>query len=979
MPRGFRLYGSAIVLLAILLLACPALAQFGEAVGSLYGKVVDDDGAALPNVAITLMGVGAPQSQVTNAKGAYRFLNLSPGRYTVTLALPGFTTLNHENAVVDLGRNTEITDTLRLSPVAAAVTVTGAAPLLDTRNVELGAQITPEEMKSIPTARDPWVILQSVPGIQIDRVNVGGSESGGQSGFVSKGSSGSGFAVDGINFTDMGGPGGSASYYDFDSFQEIQVITGGGDPSIQGDGAHINMLTKRGTNEVHGSARVNVVSDHFEWTNLSEEAKTQSVDLADGNRITSIQEYGAEAGGPVIKDHLWLWGSYGRNQIGLLRAGGGPDDTTLENFNGKLDAQPLASNSMDVYYQRSDKLKFGRGAGTTRSQEATTNQTTPANWWKLQDSQVFTSNLFASAQYNGTDGRFTLTPQGGLAPQIYVDPNGTVHNSFYFLDARRPQRQVKGDLSFFFNTGSLGHELKAGFGYLTTQSDSIFGWGGDGSPIGDSGPLAAKTIGHDDGFCYIPCAGITRDGGFRVEAKYWNFWIGDTMTLDRLTVNAGIRWDKQYGDNIHRFIPGNPTFPQVLPDLNYPGTGREFTWEDWQPRVGATYALGSSRNTLVKANYARYAATLGQVTVGLTNPLGYTSYIYYAWNDANGDHHIQPGEVDLSSVIYAYYVNPANPADTSSPNRIDPKLSAPHTDELIVGVDHELLPNLAVGVAYTHRKFKDFVWGAPYYKDTNTILTRADYELAGILANTDPLRSGQTPDPIAYSEPYYRISQSVLDAHNGDPPRGFFYTNRPDYDQTFDGVDFTITKRLSNRWMLRGWFSYNDHKQQVGPNGCVDPTNVQSFTYGQLCRTDNLVAPGGRGTVFLNSKWQFNVNGMYQLPWNFNFALNFLGRQGYPLNYFRRVNNAGDGIGRNVEVLPTNAVRYDNVYELDIRIEKVIPIFNTGSLAIAADIFNVANSATVLQRYNRLRRPETNQIRETQSPRVVRFGARVSF
>src|SRR5207244_672807 len=105
------------------------------------------------------------QSQVTNAKGEYRFLNLSPGRYTVTLALPGFTTLNHENVVVDLGRNTEITDTLKLSPVAAAVTVTGAAPLLDTRKVELGAQITPEEMKSIPTARDPWVILQSVPGI----------------------------------------------------------------------------------------------------------------------------------------------------------------------------------------------------------------------------------------------------------------------------------------------------------------------------------------------------------------------------------------------------------------------------------------------------------------------------------------------------------------------------------------------------------------------------------------------------------------------------------------------------------------------------------------------------------------------------------------------------------------------------------------------------------------------------------------------
>ncbi|HEY3205268.1 MAG TPA: TonB-dependent receptor [Thermoanaerobaculia bacterium] len=988
MPKAFRLYGSAIALLAMLLLAAPALAQFGESVGSIYGKVVDEQGGALPGAAVTLSGVGATQTQVTNAQGEYRFLNLGPGKYTVSLALAGFTSLTHENVVVGLGRSTEITDTLKLSAVAAAVTVTGQEPLLDTRKTQLGAQITPEELKSIPTARDPWVMLQSVPGIQIDRMNVAGSESGQQSTFTSKGSNGGSFAVDGINFTDLTALGASAGYYDFDSFQEIQVITGGADPSIAGDGAHINMITKRGTNEVHGSARVNVVSDHFEWENVPD-TSGQAQPIGAGNLITSVQEYGAEAGGPVIKDHLWLWGAYGRNQVDLLVAGTRTDKTTLENFNAKLNAQPLASNSVDVYYQRSDKLKFGRGAGSNRSQETTDNQTTPANVWKVQDSQVFSSNFFGSIQYNGEDGVFTLDPQGGLSPQLYWDVNGTAHNSYYFLDSRRPQRQVKGDVSFFFNTGSLGHELKAGFGYLTTQGDSLFGWPGDGS-----GGLAAKTIGHDDGFCLDadgnndPCAAITRDSGFRVEAKYWTAFFGDTMTWDRLTINAGVRWDKQYGDNIHRFTPGNPTFPQVLPDLNYPGTGKEFTWEDWQPRAGVTYAIGANRNTLVKASYARYVATLGTGTIGLDNPLGYPSYLFYGWTDANGDHLVQPGEVDLNRLIYAYYVNPNNPADTSSPSRFDPNLSAPTTDEFVVGVDHELFPNLAVGVAYTHRKFKNFVHTAvPYYSDTNTILTNADYELVGNLSSTDPLSQSLIDagyvEPLAYSEPYYKISDAVLAAHGGEPPRGFFYTNRSDYDQTFNGIDFTVTKRLSNRWMMRGWFSYNNHKQHVGPNGCVDPTNVQTNTYGQLCRDDNLVAArsvgsGNHTSVYLNSKWQFNINGMYQLPWNFNVAASFLGRQGYPLNYFRTV-NAGDGVARSVQVVPTDEARYDNVYELDMRLEKVVPIFGTGSLTISADVFNVANADTVLQRYNRLRRPETNNIKEVQSPRVIRFGARVSF
>lgn len=983
MPKALRLYGSAIALAAMLLLASPVLAQFGENVGSLFGRVVDEQGGALPGVSTTLSGVGAPQTQVTNPRGEYRFVNLTPGRYSVVHALAGFTTVTHENVIVNLGRTTEIIDTLKLSSVAAAVTVTGVEPLLDTRKTTIGAQITQEELQTIPTARDPWVMLQSVPGIMMDRMNVAGSESGQQSVFTSKGSSGGSFTVDGINFTDLTALGASAGYYDFDTFQEIQVITGGADPSISGDGAHINMLTKRGTNEVHGSSRVNVVSDHFEWTNVPEEAKIQSVGVGAGNLISSVQEYGAEAGGPMIKDHLWLWGAYGRNQIDLLAAGTRTDKTTLENFNAKVNAQPFPSNSVDIYYQRSDKLKFGRGAGISRSQETTTNQTTPANVWKVQDAQVFSSNFFGTVQYNGEDGNFTLTPQGGLEQQIFVDANSTFHNSYYFLDSRRPQRQVKGDLSFFFNTGNLGHELKVGFGHLYTQGDSIFGWGGDGSPIGDSGPLAAKTQAFKNATCSdeVDCVAITRDSGLRAEALYWNAFIGDTMTWDRLTINVGVRWDKQYGRNLPRFTAANATFPEALPDINYAGDAeRQFTWDDFQPRAGITYAIGQNRNTLVKASYARYTGTLGTGTVGLTNPLGYPSYIYYAWTDANTDNLAQPGEIDLSRLYYARYVDPDNPGDTSSPSRFDPNLSAPQTDEFVFGIDHELFPNLAVGVAYTHREFDNFVFEEQYFDvATGHIYTPTDFELAGTLSNTDA--STFKPDPIAYAESYYKLTDAALEAFG--TPRGFFYANRPDYKQTFNGVDFTITKRLSNRWMMRGWFSYNNHKQQVGPNGCSDPTNVQSTDYGQLCRDDNYVATrslgsGSKGSVFLNSRWQFNINGMYQLPWNFNFAASFLGRQGYPLNYFRRA-NAGDGLSRDVMVAPSDDARYDNLYELDIRIQKVVPIFGTGSLTVSADMFNVANSNTVLQRFNRLRQSNTNQIKEIQSPRVIRFGARVSF
>src|SRR6202011_2316955 len=159
-----------------------------------------------------------------------------------------------------------------------------------------------DELKSIPTSRDPWVVLQTIPGVQIDRINVAGSESGQQSNFSSKGSSGGTFTVAGVNLADMSALGSSSGYYDFDSFQEMQVVTGGSDPSVAGSGAHLNMITKRGTNELHGSARVFGVDKHFQSNNLPAEATTQAVPLAAGNHIDQVQDYGVEAGGPVWRN-----------------------------------------------------------------------------------------------------------------------------------------------------------------------------------------------------------------------------------------------------------------------------------------------------------------------------------------------------------------------------------------------------------------------------------------------------------------------------------------------------------------------------------------------------------------------------------------------------------------------------------------------------------------------------------------------------
>ena len=997
---------AALAAAALLLAALPALAQFGGNTGGILGKAVDEQGAVLPGVAVTVKGPGAAQTVYTDARGEFHVINLAPGEYTVTLALQGFSTVNRENVTVALGRDTELQIPMKLSSVAATVTVSGEVPVISTKQVLTGAAVTQEELKSIPTARDPWVVLQSVPGVQIDRVNVAGSESGQQSNFIAKGSTMGTFAVDGVNLTDMSALGASSGYYDFDSFQEMQVISGGADASISGSGTHLNMVTKRGTNEIHGNARIFAVDQHFQSDNVPDEAKTQidsngnPAPLAAGNHINSVQDYGADVGGPIWKDHMWLWGAYGRDQINLVTAGGTNDNTTLEDFNSKFNWQVVPSNSVDVWYLRSDKLKQGRSGGPTRPQETTWNQTTPQNTWKIQDNQIFGSSFFLTAQYNGINGAFTLHPQGSEDRQAFFDDGGVWHNTYEFFDSGRPQRQVKADISYFFNAGTVGNELKAGFGYLKTGARSSSQWPGSidcvGCPTsgsffpgnGQAGQVYSDLadITDADGNP-IPSATITRQSNLSIDNKYYSAYFQDAITFDRLTINVGVRWDQQYGNNNPTTIQGNPSFPDVLPTVVYPGADKPFTWNDWQPRVGLTYAFGQNRTTVFKASYARFAEALGTNTTGQINPTNTVSYAYYPWTDANGDGVVQPGEVNTSpgALESSRGYDPANPGAAISPQSFASDFHAPKTWEVVAGVDHELLPAFAVGVVYTHRTFTDQLYRFP------TGVTSADYTLYRTLTGNLPANLGGG----AYSAPVYELTACFNNPDTCVVPPGYVWTNRASgFDQTYDGVDLVLTKRLSNRWMMRGSFTYNANKQHNNGNGCVDPTNVvpgqggdtgsPSTGYaGESCADNTYVATrstgsGAKDSVFLNSKWQFNINGMYQLPMNWNVAASVFGRQGYPIIPWQRI-TGDDGYARDVVLASTDSLRYDNVFELDLRVEKMIPITQTANVTLSADLFNVTNENTILQRFNRVARTNTGLIKEIQSPRIWRFGARVSF
>src|SRR5690606_10328290 len=201
------------------------------------------------------------------------------------------------------------------SSVQETVTVSGMSPVVDTRSTTEKTTFDLEAMQSIPSARDPWVMLERTPSIAMDRINVGGSQSGQQSNYIARGN-GTGnnkWSLDGVDITDMSATGASPLYYDFDMLQEMQVVTGGADASQQTGGVGINFVSRSGTNVFRGSGRLYNTNERFQADNVTDELRAQGA--GSGNPIQNINDYGFEIGGPILRDKLWYWGSYSKQKI----------------------------------------------------------------------------------------------------------------------------------------------------------------------------------------------------------------------------------------------------------------------------------------------------------------------------------------------------------------------------------------------------------------------------------------------------------------------------------------------------------------------------------------------------------------------------------------------------------------------------------------------------------------------------------------
>jgi len=303
---------------------------------------------------------------------------------------------------------------------------------------------------------------------------------------------------------------------------------------------------------------------------------------------------------------------------------------------------------------------------------------------------------------------------------------------------------------------------------------------------------------------------------------------------------------------------------------------------------------------------------------------------------------------------------------------IDSDYHASTDSELILGIDREVGGNLAVGAAYTWRKVTDIPGWFPRIG-----ITRNNYTPNAPVTENGYTAQTFSPDP------------AVIAAFSS----GRNLTNRPDYSTGYNGLELTLVKRLSNKWFARAAFSYMDwHENIEGANAVTNPTRTER-TGSQSGRTQSAdggpqidggqIAPrsggSGKGDIFYNAQWQFVANALYQLPANFEVATSIFGRQGYAYPVMLRLPGGQDGTQSALGVQAIDDLRYDDLWDVDLRLANTIKIGGRTSMQISLDLFNAFNSGKILARNRQANSGAFGDPTDVLSPRILRLGVRLNF
>ncbi len=261
-----RVFIRAILLTVAVSSAPVAFAQtVGGTSGSITGRVTDASGAIMPGVTVTISSSSMQglRTSVSAPDGTYQFFAVPPGDYRVSFELGGFDTLVHEGVRVSLGFTATINVVMKVASVLETVTVSGASPVVDVTSTTTTMTFDSERLAALPNARDFWALLAVTPSMQVNRIDVGGSTAGSQTGYSAYDTKSDQHRplVEGLVMTE--GTSGAGMFYDYGAVDEASIGTAGNSAEMPTPGVLSQFVFKSGGNTYHGRLYVD-----NEWEDL---------------------------------------------------------------------------------------------------------------------------------------------------------------------------------------------------------------------------------------------------------------------------------------------------------------------------------------------------------------------------------------------------------------------------------------------------------------------------------------------------------------------------------------------------------------------------------------------------------------------------------------------------------------------------------------------------------------------------------------
>lgn len=813
-----------------------------------------------------------------------------------------------------------------------------------------------KDLRQIPRPADAWSVARDVPGVVVDRVNVGGSDSALQSILVAGGDPGTGAAwtLDGVDVTDPAAIGATLLFPDMDAMTAVVVRTGATDVRVRTPGVQMDLFLRGPTDRWHGRMHARDAPEALESDNLP-------AALADRpflrNRADHVLEVGVEGGGPVRGRRAWVWGAISRNELREETFTEHAERLRTTNVTGKA-GLAFFGGRLSVLGLRSEKEHRDRDTGFSASPAARWKQSGPV-WLLSAEDERPVGRVHLRTRVSYVDAGFRLDPQGGAGANAYEDFQGIFQGSYQTLVTKRPRFDAGVEATAGARLLGFDHQLVAGAGYGGSDVSTTVAWPGNQVLGFERDAVFFRT------FALTGFALPTRGQSARTSQDHVEVYAQDTLRRGRWSLAAGLRFDDQRGHNLASAVEANPVFPELLPAVSYPGSGSGIHWRDVLPRAALGWDAKSDGSLRLALTYAAYGAALSASDVAFDNPIGLTpASLTYYWIDRNHDHVVERGELDtVRGQVGSSGIVPGDPASRRSPNLIDPGLRAPRTHEVAGSVDKRFASARA-GLRVGWRRNVRALW-RPVIG-----LTLADYAVRG--AVTGEL-FGQ-PFQVGYYAP---ASESRI-----VPGNGRILTNRPGYRQDAFTAEAAAEGRAFGRLRWRAFASYTDWREYfVDPALAIqDPTPLDSgplFDGGYVA-----VRPGGLGRddLFVNARWTAGASLAATLPARLEAAANLHAREGFPIPYFE-VGNSGDPTAgaKNVLIAPSiDAFRLPALVLLDARVARGFAI-GRATLTASVDAFNLLNRSTTLQVARDFELSNFDRPRELMRPRIVRIGLELAF